>query len=79
MASPSFINGNGSTNLHPLSFNEVLVNFYMIMWSEWDTVIHLSKSQNMEDLDWLLSMFTSCDPCKESTCPFRQGGVITID
>ena len=26
----------------------------------------------MEDLDWLLCMFTDCDPYMESTCPFRQ-------
>ena len=34
--------------------------------------MHLSKSQNIEELNWLLCMFTACDPYMESTCPFRQ-------
>ena len=71
MASPSSF-GNGPTALYPFAFDEILVNVHRIMEFEWDTIIHLSKSQKIEELEWLLCLFTACDPSLERTCPFWQ-------
>ena len=65
--------GNGPIALYHLSFDDVLVKLHRIMQSEWDTIIHLSKSQKIEEMDWLLHFFTACDTYLESTCPFCWG------
>ena len=69
MASSSSF-GNGP--VYPSSFDELFVKFHMIMHSTRDTIIHLYLSQNIEELDCLLCLFTACDPYLESTCPFSQ-------
>ena len=70
--------GNGPTTLYLSSFDELLVKFHIVMHSAWDTVIHLSQSQDIEELDWLLRLFTACDSYLESTCPFSQGDYLTL-
>ena len=48
------------------------------MQFEWDTITHLSQRQDIEELDWLLCMFTACNPYLESTFPFDQGDYLIV-
>ena len=48
------------------------------MHFEWDTIAYLSQRQDVDKLDWLLRLFTACDPYLESNCPFDQGDFLTV-
>ena len=45
----------------------------MLMHFQWDTIIHLSHTQDVKELDWLLCLFTACDLYLEIECQFDQG------
>ena len=37
-----------------------------------------SQRQDVDKLDWLLCLFTACDPYLESTSPFDQGDYLAM-
>ena len=43
------------------------------MHFQWDTILHLAHSQDAKELDWLLCLFTPCDPYLEIECTFEEG------
>ena len=45
----------------------------MIMHFQWDTALHLAHTQDVKELDWLLRLFTACNPYLETDCQFDQG------
>ena len=50
----------------------------MLMKFQWDTITHLSQNQDVDELDWLLCLFTAYDPNLESECPFDQGDYLCL-
>ena len=51
---------------------DLIFQFHMLMHFQCDTIIHLSHTQDVKELDWLLCLFTACDPYLESECQFDQ-------
>ena len=43
-----------------------------------DTITYLSQRQDVDELDWLLWLFTACDPYLESDCPFDQSDYLWV-
>ena len=43
------------------------------MHFQWDTILHLAHTQDVKELDWLLCLFTACDPYLETECQLEQG------
>ena len=75
MASSS---SSGIKPIYPSLLDELLINFCMIMHFEWDTITYLSQTQDVDELDWLLRLFTTCDPYLESNYPFDWGDYLTV-
>ena len=63
--------GNNSVNI--LLLTELIYQFDMILHHHWDCITQLAHEQDADELDWLLCLFTACDPYSETECQFDQG------
>ena len=68
VSSSSF--GNNSVNI--LLLTELIYRFDVILHHHWDCITQLAHEQNADELDWLLRLFTACDPYSEIECQFDQ-------
>ena len=45
----------------------------MILHHHWDCITQLAHEQDTNELEWLLRLFTACDPYSETECQIDQG------
>ena len=64
---------DGQNTVNILLLTQLIHEFYDIMHFQWEFITALSQDQDAEELEWLLRLFTACDPYLESECQFAQG------
>ena len=63
--------GDNSVNI--LLLTELIYQFDVILHHHQDCITQLAHEQDADELDWLLRLFTACDPYSENECKFDQG------
>ena len=63
----------GNDSVNTLLLTELIYQFDVILHHHWDCITQLAHEQDANELDWLLCLFTACDPYSDTECQFDQG------